>query len=246
MKILYAGLSDTGRLRPSNEDSFGLFPEIGLFVVADGMGGHAAGEVASRLAVESTSEFIRKIVETQGKGGGDDLVRGIKEANHRIYLSSIEDPSLQGMGTTLVALFFNGDQVSVASVGDSRGYLIRNGRIEQLTRDHSLVNEYVERGVLTPEAAEHHPLKHVISRALGTGAEVEVDLLDMPLTVEDRYLLCSDGLSNKLTTPEILDIVIRSQDDIQIATQRMIEAANKKGGEDNITLIHTLCKRDTL
>ncbi|HET6370150.1 MAG TPA: Stp1/IreP family PP2C-type Ser/Thr phosphatase [Nitrospiria bacterium] len=246
MKIVASGISDTGRVRSSNEDSLGFYPEIGLYVVADGMGGHAAGEVASRMAVEIIGSWLQKTIEKQGKASGKDLVQAVKEANHQIFISGSENATLQGMGTTMVALFQADEQAYVASVGDSRVYQIRTNQISQITRDHSLVNEYVERGMLTQEAAEHHPLKHVISRALGTNTEVEVDLLEVLLQEGDRFLLCSDGLSNKLSPSEILTLLNQSNGDLEKACRQMIEAANQKGGEDNITLILAACKGDTL
>lgn len=223
----------------------GLYPDSGLYIVADGMGGHAAGEVASKMAVETVLSYMHDTVEKKGKGSAKDLVRAVKEANQKIFQTGTQDASLQGMGTTLVTLFQIDNQAYVAWVGDSRVYLIRQNKIDQITRDHSLVNEYVERGVLTQEAAEHHPLKHVISRALGTNIEVEVDLLEIPLSVGDQFLLCSDGLSNKINAKEMLDVLTQSGGDLRIASHRMVEAANKKGGEDNITLILAVCKGDS-
>jgi protein phosphatase len=244
MKIVASGVSDIGRVRSANEDSFGLHPDIHFYVIADGMGGHAAGEVASKMAVETISAAMHRLMETEGKASGDGLVRAVKEANQRIFEAGARETALRGMGTTLVALLLDGAEGLIASVGDSRAYLVRGDLIEQITRDHSLVNDYVDRGILTREEAEHHPMKHVISRALGTNPDVEADLRTLPLAAGDGVLLCSDGLSNKLSPKELLDLINQSEGDPESACKKMVDAANRKGGEDNITLILALCRRD--
>lgn len=248
MQITAYGLSNVGRVRSTNEDAMGVFPDLKFFVVADGMGGHAAGEVASRMAVDSMREFIHLTVQPAEVTWPADLEANLalpikrlvsagKIANDKICQASRANPKQSGMGTTMVALLFEQDTAYVAHVGDSRAYLIRNGRIEQITQDHSLVNDYISQGLLKPDEAEQHPLKHVITRALGSNPKIDVDAKTVPLKVGDSVLLCSDGLSNLLTPDEIRSRALEASTDIRSACRQLIELANKKGGEDNITAI---------
>lgn len=242
MKIMASGLSDVGCVRASNEDSMGLFHDLNLYVVADGMGGHAAGEVASKMAVEQIKACIAPsaagtgAVADIGQCNEEKLVKAISHANLQIFLTGSKDAALNGMGTTVVALLSSGEELAVGFVGDSRLYLLQNGAFQQLTEDHSVVNEYVQKGLITPEAAEHHPQKHVLSRAMGTAPEVQVEAFTRKPKAGDTYLLCSDGLSNKLSASEIHAILKQSKS-IDDASKQLVQSAIHAGGEDNITVL---------
>ena len=225
-----AGVSDTGRRRRRNEDSYVCEPP--LFAVADGMGGAQAGEVASRLAAAVLQEV-----------NGEQLSRGaiaelIQEANRRVFQRSNEDAAASGMGTTLtVALVESSDTVAIGHVGDSRAYRVRDGRLEQLTEDHSLVGEMMRSGKLSAEEAEAHPQRSVITRALGTEPDVDVDTFTVETEPGDVFLLCSDGLTTMVPDREILSLLDASGGDLERAARRLVEAANRSGGEDNITVV---------
>jgi serine/threonine protein phosphatase PrpC len=222
-------ITDTGRKRRRNEDAYVCEPP--LFAIADGMGGAQAGEVASRLAAAALKESG---AETGGEQRISDL---IQEANRRVYDRSSTDPRTSGMGTTItVALVENGN-VAFGHVGDSRAYLIRDGRMEQVTEDHSLVNELMKSGKLSPEEAESHPQRSVITRALGTDPDVDVDTFTIAGEAGDVFLLCSDGLTDMVGEREILELVERNQHDIDAALKSLVKAANRSGGEDNITVV---------
>ncbi len=222
-------ITDTGRKRRRNEDAYVCEPP--LFAIADGMGGAQAGEVASRLAAAALKESG---VETGGEQRIFDL---IQEANRRVYARSSTDPKTSGMGTTItVALVENGD-VAFGHVGDSRAYLIRDGRMEQVTEDHSLVNELMKSGKLSPEEAEAHPQRSVITRALGTDPDVDADTFTIEARVGDVFLLCSDGLTDMVGEREIQELVERNREDINAALKSLVKAANRSGGEDNITVV---------
>lgn len=245
MKTTSAGITDVGYVRRSNEDSLGLFPEFNLYIVADGMGGHAAGEVASEMAVAAMKQFFT-IHQEQSNDSNDTstnpsrealMAQAISCANQSIHKAACQDISRKGMGTTVVALLADPSELIIGFVGDSRVYLQKKGQIEQLTQDHSLVNEYVRQGLLSPEEAEPHPLKHVLSRALGTNAEVDVETLRRIPEPGDLFILCSDGLSNKLTPKEMNMILMETADDLEKGGNALIERAKKNGGEDNITAI---------
>jgi len=225
-----AGVSDTGRRRRRNEDSYVCEPP--LFAVADGMGGAQAGEVASRLAAAVLQEV-----------NGEQLSPGaiaelIQEANRRVFQRSNEDAAASGMGTTLtVALVESSDTVAIGHVGDSRAYRVRDGRLEQLTEDHSLVGEMMRSGKLSAEEAEAHPQRSVITRALGTEPDVDVDTFTVETEPGDVFLLCSDGLTTMVPDREILSLLGASGGDLERAARRLVEAANRSGGEDNITVV---------
>ena len=247
MHINAHGQSDVGRVRQSNEDSLGIYPNLLFYVVADGMGGHAAGEVASRMAIETMQSFILSTAQSEEVTWPIDidpklpsavrrLIAAGKLANDRITHSSRENPKLNGMGTTMVAILVEQDTAYVAHVGDSRAYLVRNQKIEQLTQDHSLVNDYLHQGLLKKEDADRHPLKHVITRALGSNPNVEVDVRTVSIKPRDIFILCSDGLSNLVTEEEIQAQTLQSQENPQLACQKLVDLANNKGGEDNITV----------
>lgn len=238
MKVIASGITDVGCVRSANEDCFGLFHDINLYIVADGMGGHAAGEVASSMAVERMRSFFTSHPEDLLKQGNETrLVEAITYANKEIFKAGMQDASLAGMGTTVVSVLAEPEEVTVAYVGDSRLYLHQNGNIQQLTQDHSLVSEYIQKGLLTPEAAERHPQKHVLSRALGTGLAVDVEVFRRTPLSGDIYLLCSDGLSNKVTLSEMDQIISGAKGDLEAAGEILIERAKENGGEDNITAL---------
>jgi PPM family protein phosphatase len=224
-----AQVTDTGRKRRRNEDS--LVCEPPLFAIADGMGGAQAGEVASRLA----SAAVR---EGGPEGGGEQRIfELIQEANRRVYDRASSDPNASGMGTTMTVALVDGDHVAFGHVGDSRAYLIRDGVMEQLTEDHSLVNELLKSGKLSPEEADVHPQRSVITRAVGTDPDVDVDTFTVTAQAGDLYLLCSDGLTDLVSEKEILEVVERHRGDIDRALGALVKEANRGGGDDNITVV---------
>jgi serine/threonine protein phosphatase PrpC len=226
-----AGQTDTGRRRLRNEDAFICEPP--LFAVADGMGGARAGEIAAGLAAAALEEGG---TETRGAEGVAAL---IEEANRRIWERSVADPQTAGMGTTVTAALVDADAgtVAIGHVGDSRAYLLRDGSLEQLTTDHSLVAELVQSGVLTPEEAERHPQRSAITRALGTEETVDVDGFTVQGEPGDLFLICSDGLSIMLSDDEMTAAIERADGDPHTAADFLIRAANERGGEDNITVV---------
>jgi serine/threonine protein phosphatase PrpC len=223
------GLSDTGRRRRHNEDAYVVQPPV--FAVADGMGGAQAGEIASRLAAESLRHEL-------GDGDGVERVKAmIQAANRRVYDRAHEKSDLSGMGTTITVALVEDGLVSIGHVGDSRAYLIRGGALEQLTQDHSLVAELQRSGKLSAHEAEHHPQRSVITRALGTDPDVDVDTYTVEPRVGDVFLLCSDGLTTMVGDEAILGIVERHRDDLDAAARELVARANRGGGEDNITVV---------
>ncbi len=227
----HAGTTDVGRQRSTNEDS--LFVHPPYFAVADGMGGAKAGEVASRLAVEVLEEELARHPDDPPEA---QLSEALQEANRRIFELSTDDESRRGMGTTVTAARVHDREVSLGHVGDSRAYRLREGDLEQLTRDHSLVAELQRSGQLSAEAAEHHPQRSIITRALGPEPDVEVDTYTVPGREGDVFLLCSDGLTGMVSDDEMASIVRRagSLDD---AAESLVRAANQSGGKDNITVV---------
>ena len=247
LRIEVAGETNVGMKRNHNEDNFSILEENGLYIVADGMGGHASGEVASQMAVDALKEFFAATEQDpertwpykmdRSKGYEENrLITGIKLANLRIYESAQRDARQRGMGTTLVSLFAVEDGVYVAHVGDSRSYRIRDKKLEQLTEDHSLLNDYIKMKRLTPEEIANFPHKNVIVRALGMKDTVKVDTRFETPREGDTYLLCSDGLSGPVSDEELLEIALTAPD-IKTAGTRMIERANQNGGPDNITVV---------
>jgi len=224
----HASLTDVGRQRQSNEDSY--LDREPVFAVADGMGGARAGEVASRMAVEAFDD--------QGDGGSpEDRLRHVAtEANRRIYEMAQSDTEHAGMGTTLTAAMVTGREVAVGHVGDSRLYRLRGGKLERLTEDHSLVEELVRQGRLSPEEAENHPQRSIITRALGPEPDVEVETFTHTARDGDVYLICSDGLSGMVSEDDITAILERA-DSLDAAARELVEAANGAGGKDNITVV---------
>jgi serine/threonine protein phosphatase PrpC len=250
MRLSHAGTSDVGRKRAHNEDAFLLLPEEQLYCVADGMGGHASGEVAARLAVEEMAEFFRTTgaddeatwpypIDPARSYDENRLLAAVKIANLRIHERAQTDERLHGMGTTLVAVSVapEGGAALVAHVGDSRAYLFRGGALRQLTEDHSLLNDYRRSRQLTPEEIEAFPHKNVIVRALGMDSEVEVDLHVEPLEHGDVVLLCSDGLTGMVPDARIAEILRGAHGDPRRASQALVDAANDAGGADNVTCV---------
>jgi PPM family protein phosphatase len=225
-----AGSTDAGRKRRRNEDSFVHDPP--LFAVADGMGGAQAGEVASRLAAAAFREFH----DADELDPEQRVAAIIQEANRRIYERAKSDAQASGMGTTITAALVTEDGVAVGHVGDSRGYRLRDGQLEQLTEDHSLVADLVRSGRLTPDEADSHPQRSVITRALGTDARVDVDTFTADVQAGDVFLLCSDGLTTMIGDGEITETVARASS-LEQATKALVRAANKAGGEDNVTVV---------
>ena len=222
--------SNTGNKRRRNEDSFVVAPP--LFAVADGMGGAQAGEVASKLAAAALED-----TDPGSAGGEERVVALIQEANRRVYERSNADPAASGMGTTITAALVEGTRVTFGHVGDSRAYLLRGGVMEQLTEDHSLVNELMKSGKLSPEEAETHPQRSVITRALGTDPDVDVDTFVVEAQEGDLFLICSDGLTTMVGDEDILELLERHHDDLDRAAKSLVAAANRAGGEDNITVV---------
>jgi protein phosphatase len=225
-----AGFTDPGRKRRRNEDSYVIEPP--LFAVADGMGGAQAGEVASRLAAAAFREFH----DADDLDPEKRLVAIVQEANRRIYDRATGDAEVSGMGTTITAALVGDSGLAIGHVGDSRAYRLRGGRFEQLTDDHSLVADLVRSGRLTPEEADVHPQRSVITRALGTDPHVDVDTFTVPVESGDLFLLCSDGLTTMVDDGEIRDLVTSAKD-LDQAGKGLVKAANKAGGEDNVTVV---------
>ncbi len=245
MELLVGAKTDVGRTRKNNEDNFLVMEKPRLLLVADGMGGHASGEIASRMAVET----IRNFFDSGGRKGlqigaydedyseaTNRLGSAIRFANMAIHEAAAANPAWQGMGTTVVAGILSDRRLSIAHVGDSRLYLIRAGGIEQLTDDHSVVAEQVKRELISRDEARKSEMKSILTRALGTEAEVDVDLCEMTMSDEDILILCSDGLSNMVTDEDLLSMVSSSKDP-DAACAALVDLANSNGGKDNITVV---------
>jgi protein phosphatase len=245
----WAVVSDPGLRRSSNEDSYCTCADIGLYIVADGMGGHVAGEVASRVAVEAIQSFIH---ETAGADKNrtwpfpfdptlsfeaNRLKAAFRLANRRIAATIADSQDLRGMATTASALLASKNSACVAHVGDSRVYVLRDGRLEQLTHDHSWVEEQVRAGTMTASAAKQHPWRNVVTRALSGGEDPEVDVTEIEPVRGERYLLCSDGLFSVVTDERIAEILGDRHASLEDVCRRLVEAANAAGGPDNITAL---------
>ncbi|MEW6434476.1 MAG: Stp1/IreP family PP2C-type Ser/Thr phosphatase [Myxococcota bacterium] len=246
LKALSAGLTDVGRKRNHNEDSFLVDEELQLFVVADGMGGHAGGGTASRLAVETIDREMRAAKNAperpfdsqtplQDSPLPEYLRNAVEKACYEIFKAAQEDPRLAGMGTTTIALCIHGDHALFAHVGDSRAYLVRGDLIQQISEDHSLVNEQIKAGMITPEEAKHSRYKNIITRSVGFEEEVQVDVMGIVTEPNDFFILCSDGLANLVEDKEIRDVV--QSGSLEEAPKKLIALANERGGDDNITVI---------
>jgi serine/threonine protein phosphatase PrpC len=223
-------LSHAGRRRRHNEDAYVVEPP--LFAVADGMGGAKAGEVASSLAAAALQE-----TDGEGSSGEARVAALIQEANRRVFRRATEDRDVSGMGTTMTVALVEGDRVVIGHVGDSRAYLYRDSRLEQLTDDHSLVAELVRSGKLTPEEAEIHPQRAVITRAVGTEPDVDVDTFSLQGIAGDLFMICSDGLTDMLDEEAIREAVEQNRPDLRQTAKALVNAANRVGGEDNITVV---------
>ncbi|HEX9286780.1 MAG TPA: Stp1/IreP family PP2C-type Ser/Thr phosphatase [Thermoanaerobaculia bacterium] len=241
------GLTDVGRKRKHNEDAYALDVNEGLFIVADGMGGHAAGEVAAKITVETIGEFIAATrqkeeatwpfrYDHQLEFNSNRLAIAIEKANERVMAAVAAQPWLKGMGTTVVAGLLNEKTLSLAHVGDSRAYLYRDGTLTRLTDDHSWVHEQVEAGILTEEEAKSHPLKNVVTRALGGGPSVSPDLQELSFRPGDEFIFCSDGLTTMLSDEDIHDTAEKERAP-QSLCRRLVDSANERGGVDNITVV---------
>ena len=248
VRITCEAVSDVGRKRKGNEDALFLNEEQKLYVVADGMGGHAAGEVASRVAVEAIAEFVELTggnQEITWPFGLDDsisyegnrLKTAVRHANSRVIEAMRESAEYEGMATTVAAVLVDGAVANFAHVGDSRIYLWSGGQIVQLTRDHSWVNEQIQSGAISAEQARSHPLRNVVTRALGGRADLVVDIQSRRMAAGDLLLLCSDGLTTMVADEEIARILGESQGDVVRAAAALVGEANERGGEDNITVV---------
>ena len=240
-KMKACGLSDVGLARAHNEDCFGIEPEQNLAVVADGMGGHSHGEVASRIAVQSIRDSVVRSLTNHNSGAErpphTQILEAAVRAAHQKVLGAIrEDGSLYGMGTTVVGFLLSGDVAAVANVGDSRVYRVRDGSLELLTQDHTWVNEQVVAGFLSAEQARVHPLKTVITRALGGETDVKIDLHEVDVRTGDLYLLCSDGLTTMLSDPDIQRALFYHPN-LEAACRLLVDEANARGGLDNVTVV---------
>ena len=248
LRISADAQSDVGRKRKGNEDALCLNDEQRLYVLADGMGGHEAGEVASRVAVDAIAEFVELTggnQEITWPFGLDDTISyegnrlktAVRHANTRVIEATRESAEYEGMATTVAAVLVDGDIANLAHVGDSRIYLWNGESIEQLTRDHSWVNEQIENGAISPEQARSHPLRNVVTRALGGRADLVVDIQSRRMAAGDMLLLCSDGLTTMIPDDGIARILRESDGDVARATTALVSEANERGGEDNITVV---------
>lgn len=246
LRIYSWGITDVGMRRDHNEDSYLLAPDLSLFVVADGMGGHAGGEMASGIAVRTVEQYVREhreLIDPERHHPGELqhspvaklLSDAVRRACHAVFSKSQQIVELQGMGTTTIATLFHDGHAFVAHVGDSRCYLMREGRITQLSEDHSLVNEQIKAGLLTEAQAKNSRYKNIITRSVGFEADVDVDMIAVPLKAGDAFLMCSDGLCNLVSDEEINDIVHDHL--LHRAPEVLVDLANSRGGDDNITVV---------
>ena len=231
-----AAVTDRGRKRPSNEDAFGYSIEAGVYIVCDGMGGAAAGEIASSIAVDEVLRRLKSRDQESGTPLPDVARDAVCAANEVIYSRAQRNERLNGMGTTLVTLATHEQLAWVLNVGDSRCYRVRAGRLEQLTRDHSLVEEQVRLGRMTPREALHSPLKNVITRALGTQPQVTPDVFEVEVEAGDLFLLCTDGLTREVADGNIQGL-LHSDLPLEVLSTNLVDAAKKAGGHDNITCL---------
>jgi serine/threonine protein phosphatase PrpC len=250
LQIVSGGVTNVGRVRANNEDCFRIVEPLNLFVLSDGMGGEAHGEIASALAVETIVKHCMAPAAPEDKDAtvvfGDmpaawsektrRLSNAVRLANKAIHESAEKNPEQHGMGATVTAIWVDDGKLSLAHVGDSRAYLLRSGSLQQLTNDHSLVAEQVRRGILTPAEAERSEMQSVLLRALGAHPEIEVDAEEQPLFGRDVLLLCSDGLTRMVTEPEIAG-TLQSEPDPAKAATKLVNLANEQGGADNITVV---------
>lgn len=242
LKLVIYGVTDVGRNREHNEDAIAWDMKSGLALLADGMGGHNAGEVASALAVDSVKTSLASIVSPEIVASGivnfgDALRDAVDFANQEIHEQSQERPECAGMGTTMAVALFVNHQIILAHVGDSRIYRFRGNALEQITSDHSLVQEMIDNGYLSEEEAQLSTSRNLITRALGIGEQVDIDICEDSTEIGDIYLLCSDGLSDMVPDVEIMQVLLHNTDDVETAAQILVDLANEKGGADNISVI---------
>lgn len=242
------GVTDIGRKRKINQDAFLINDDLRLFIVADGMGGHRAGDVASQLAVRTIEDFFLATDKDNDftwpfgmnrslTMGENKLINAIRLANRDICQMAQEDSDLAGMGTTIVGVYGDDDHICIAHAGDSRTYRLRNTQLEQLTLDHSWVSEQLQKNLITEEDARVHRWRNVITRALGNKMDVEVDVKRVRLQEGDLFLLCTDGLSSMVPDAEVREILIRNKADLAEAASKLVERANFYGGNDNVTIV---------
>jgi serine/threonine protein phosphatase PrpC len=242
------GRTDVGRRRKINEDSYLVAPESKLFAVCDGMGGHNAGEVASKMAIETIEAFIQRSgvekeitwpwgLDANLSFEGNRLKTAIRLANARVFQAADNREDLTGMGTTVVAAVASGQGLTIASAGDSRCYLVRDGQLKQLTRDDSWVSAALGEGILNSDDVEHHPLRNVITKAVGARDTIDLDVVEHELRPGDVVMLCSDGLHGMISDQEIARILADGEAPLEDASARLIEAANEAGGRDNVTVV---------
>jgi PPM family protein phosphatase len=247
VQIVSSGLSDVGRVRTNNEDSFRIVEPLNLFILSDGMGGEAHGEVASAMAVDVINKYCESDKEDTGATALNEppsnlnaqtrrLKNAVAQANVQIFQAAQKNPEQRGMGATITALWLKDTLLSIAHVGDSRAYLLRSGNLQQLTNDHSLVAEQVRRGLITPQQAEESEMQSVLLRALGAHPDVEIDADEVEIMPRDVLLLCSDGLTRMVTEPEIAG-ALQAETVPAAAAERLIALANENGGVDNVTVI---------
>jgi protein phosphatase len=246
-KLRCVGVTDTGRIREHNEDTFGTDSDIGLVVLADGMGGYKAGEVASGITVRTVMGLLKEAVEREDLAANDDasglsrpgiLLRdAIQRANKLINHTAKTQPNCEGMGTTVVAGLFFDDKLTIAHVGDSRLYRCRGGKLEQVTQDHSLLQELVSRGFYTPEEAQRAAAKNYVTRALGVEPTVDVEITEVPALKDDVYLLCSDGLSDMVEDDDIQLTINTFGANLETLAKQLVMLSNDNGGRDNISIV---------
>jgi protein phosphatase len=237
VRFTCAGRTDVGVIRSGNEDSYLMVPERGVFIVADGMGGHAAGEVASEMAVKIIADKLKGIHGSSDAAAAELMRQAIKTANGAIFMRTLTEQDKRGMGTTATALVINGLRYLIGQVGDSQAYVLREHRLAQLTKDHSYVQEQVDAGYLTPEQARTHPYSNVITRCVGANSEVAPDIYAGTLRAEDVFLLTSDGLTGMVEDHDLLHIMNSNAKSPARMVDTLISEANHRGGLDNITAI---------
>ena len=241
LRIEVGACSIVGTVREHNEDATCAVPELGLIAVADGLGGHQAGERASHLAIEILQDHMRAAHDDGAEPSLEALFQAFEEANRQILADAEENPERAGMGTTLTAAVITGRRILLGHIGDSRAWRVRDGGVEQLTRDHTVIADQVREGRLTEDEAEQHPMRHVLSRCLGVNEAIEVDLAEGDVATDDIYILASDGLTHGLSAREIGQIAQSSSDPLE-SSETMVHNACERDGQDNITAAVLVCR----
>jgi len=236
VRFTCAGRTDVGVVRSGNEDAFLMVPDSGVFIVADGMGGHAAGEVASEMAVQIVGRSLDGVLGRSDEETAEVIRKGIVEANSSIFQRTLVEQDKRGMGTTVTAMVINGERYMIGQVGDSRAYLFRDGQLLQITKDHSYVQEQVDAGYLTPAQARTHPYSNVITRCVGANSDVAPDVYGGTLRSNDLFLLASDGLTGMLEDEDLLTILSTGRSPGELV-DRLISESNRRGGLDNVSVI---------